>query len=111
MNAAAILSRLQASGLHLRAEGGNLHISPKEAVTPETLDLIREHKAELLKELFFRWIDSDHLEEGIRRMGRKWGYSPEDLSKLIDKAKQDPAGSWSLIVFDSDPSNYPGRLQ
>ena len=49
MNAGAILECLKASGLHIRAEGGNLRVGPKEAVTPETLELIREHKAELLE--------------------------------------------------------------
>ena len=45
---AAILGRLEAAGLHLRAEGGKLIARPKEAVTDDLRGLIRRHKAELL---------------------------------------------------------------
>jgi hypothetical protein len=49
MNVQTILARLQASGLHISAEGNNLRVGPREEVTPETLELIRAHKAELLE--------------------------------------------------------------
>ena|SRR5712691_3711622 len=52
-----LLSRLQAHGLRIRAEGGNLKISPREAITDELLSLIRDHKAELLQE-----VEGNHVE-------------------------------------------------
>jgi hypothetical protein len=49
--AASILSWLEAAGLRLRAEAGNLVVSPKDAVTDELRALMRSHKPELLAEL------------------------------------------------------------
>jgi len=51
MTAGAILARLKAAGLHLRAEGGNLAASPKSALTDDLRALMRAHKAELLQAL------------------------------------------------------------
>jgi len=65
MNVASILSRLEASGVHVRAEGGKLHVSPRESVTDDLLELIRENKPAILAALevvgkaesrHWRWI-------------------------------------------------------
>ena len=49
MTAHDILERLKSAGLHIKAEGDNLRVGPKESVDHETLELIRKHKAELLE--------------------------------------------------------------
>lgn len=49
MNAQAILERLRASGLYLKVEGDKLRVGPREAITPETLELVKAHKAALIQ--------------------------------------------------------------
>ena len=49
--AAEVLGRLEAAGLHIRAEAGKLIARPKEAVTEDLRALMRAHKAELLSVL------------------------------------------------------------
>jgi len=51
MNAPDILVRLHAVGVSLSRRGDKLIATPKAAVTPEILDLIRAHKPELLSAL------------------------------------------------------------
>src|SRR5687767_2118187 len=51
MGAPDLLEHLRAAGVKVARSGGNLIASPKAAVTPEVLQLLREHKAELLDEL------------------------------------------------------------
>jgi len=51
MNAPEVLERLTAAGVRLTASGGNIIASPKAAVTTDVVNLIREHKPELLAAL------------------------------------------------------------
>jgi|SRR5208282_600511 len=51
MNAPEVLERLSAAGLRLSVRGSNIVASPKAAATPELVNLIREHKSELLQSL------------------------------------------------------------
>ena len=51
MNAPLILEHLAAAGVKLTRNGGNLIATPKAAVTPDVLNLIRQHKPELLEAL------------------------------------------------------------
>lgn len=48
MSAAALLSQLAAQGLHLTRRGGSIVISPRQAATPEVVDLVRANKPDLL---------------------------------------------------------------
>src|SRR5947209_4215569 len=49
MSPHAILEKLRASGLYLKVEGDKLRVGPREAITPETLELVKAHKAELIQ--------------------------------------------------------------
>jgi hypothetical protein len=49
MTATEILSELQQRGVRLEAVGQKLRLRPKEAVPAEMVELLREHKAELLR--------------------------------------------------------------
>lgn len=51
MNTPLILEHLAAAGVKLTRNGGNLIATPKAAVTPDVLHLIRQHKPELLEAL------------------------------------------------------------
>ena len=48
MNAIELLNDVQARGIQLVAEEGRLRFRPRAAVTPELLETIKQHKAELL---------------------------------------------------------------
>ena len=48
---AEILARLEAAGLSIRAQEGNLIARPREALTDELRGLIQHHRAELLAEI------------------------------------------------------------
>jgi hypothetical protein len=88
MKAGAILARLEAAGLHLRADGGNLVVSPKEAVTDELRALMRSHKPELLAELQGRPAANGpvHLEPAVAfpivQVHRQPNPEPSPLSGL-----------------------------
>src|SRR5215211_6454500 len=49
MSASELLVELREYGVQLVATGGELRYRPREAVTPQLLDDLREHKPELLK--------------------------------------------------------------
>ncbi len=49
MSASELLAGLRECGVELVATGGQLRYRPREAVTPQLLDHLREHKPELLK--------------------------------------------------------------
>ena len=87
MNVALILERLKASGLHIKAEGGNLRVGPKESVTPETLELVRAHKAELLEAVGKRV--ADHAEAMLSRHWR-WLFHYPDGSAVENRILPEP---------------------
>jgi hypothetical protein len=97
-----VLARLSGLGIQLRAEGGNILASPKEAITPDVLDTLRAHKLELLDVLTKPRVLPEALERGIRQMAQAWDYSPGGLAWALRKAGQDPAGWSALVQFDSE---------
>ena len=48
MTATEILNELQRRGVELRAEGDRLRFRPKEAVTPDLIKILKQHKAEII---------------------------------------------------------------
>jgi hypothetical protein len=51
MGAPDLLARLSGLGLRLTREGDGIRVAPRSALTDETRNLIRAHKAELLAEI------------------------------------------------------------
>ncbi len=51
MGAPDLLNVLRGMGLHLSAQGSELHVGPRAAITEDARRLIREHKPELLEAL------------------------------------------------------------
>ena len=64
MSTRRLLEELRGQGVELKVEGGQLRYRPKEAVTAEHLDQLREHKASLIKLL--EW-EGRKIEEADRR--------------------------------------------
>ena len=48
MTATEIIRDLQSRGVELRAEGDRLRFRPKEAVTPDLIKILKQHKAEII---------------------------------------------------------------
>jgi len=68
MGAPDVLGHLRALGLTLAAEGSNIVVRPRQALTDEARQLIRAHKAELLAALTGT---PDRLEPEEPGIGRK----------------------------------------
>ena len=51
MTAVQIIRDLQSRGVELRAEGNRLRFRPKEALTPDTVEVLRRHKSEIIAAL------------------------------------------------------------
>jgi len=48
MTPTALLEALSTQGVTLVAEGNNIRVTPSDRLTPEALNLLREHKQDLL---------------------------------------------------------------
>ena len=48
MNAAQVMTELTQLGIHIEAHGDRLRYSPRSAVTPDLVQRMKAHKAELL---------------------------------------------------------------
>jgi hypothetical protein len=80
MTAEDLLADLEASGLTLRREGGQLLVSPTSGLTPQNREQIREHKQGLLVALSVRQAmaealpaileENDALGEAVRLVER-----------------------------------------
>ena len=81
-----LLERLTAAGVKLAARGGNIIASPKAAVTPEIVDLIRAHKSELLQTM------ATDAEVDARRtqLLAMLATRPETRYALLTDAQNDP---------------------
>jgi hypothetical protein len=92
MSALPILNRLRHAGLTVTRSGDKIIVAPKERITDELRAAIRQAKPLLLKAL------TADLEERIRVMARRWGYSPEELAAALAGAQSDHAPwlAWTL---------------
>ena len=85
MGAPDILAHLHAAGVSLSRKGDKLIASPREAVTPEIVDLIRAHKPELLEAL------RDPVAEARRqRVLAKLEDNPEAPYAVVTDSEADP---------------------
>ena len=57
MSAAVLLTKLEAAGLSVRADGAELVLKPADRLTPALLAEVRTHKAELLRLLSARVVE------------------------------------------------------
>ncbi len=89
MNAAELLQVLQADGLHFKAVDGQwLDVWPSRRLTPERLDVIKQHKPELIE-----LLAANDMKPGAYRLVLKNGVSMTitnciSESEVIHIAKQ-----------------------
>jgi hypothetical protein len=88
--AAQFLAEMKGLGIELRASGDMVRYRPRHAMTPDLLERLRMHKAEILAS----------LANGFRFVPRKpWNPSPQDeafICGAIERDKGLPSGSVRL---------------
>ncbi len=95
MNAPEVLERITAAGIRLTANGGNIIASPRAAVTPEVVELIRAHKPELLAVIYQKQsplMQADQKAELVRLVNLVADYhefTPEQRAEAIERAAGD----------------------
>lgn len=78
MSAAELLLDLDRRGIRLEAHGDRLRYHPRLALTPELLDRLKAHKAELLKAL-------ERYEERAAIREYEAGLSREEAERLAQR--------------------------
>jgi hypothetical protein len=71
----ALLAEVQACRIKLTIRDGNLHVTPKSALTAELTERLREHRAELLDYIRTRDLDA---ERNLRDQEAGRGYDYDD---------------------------------
>jgi hypothetical protein len=116
MSAQTLLEELAALDIELRAGGDHLHYEgPEEAITPELLDNLRRHKAELMKVL----VDKESYQSRVKLLGPstrqliETGWKPKErCGKTIYQSPQN--GCWyseeiALALLSDAKNNDPGE--
>lgn len=67
MTATALLAHLSARGVRVRVEGECLRLAPRDALTPELLAEVREHKPQLLA-----LLDPERVGDRLRAAFAAW---------------------------------------
>ncbi len=113
MSAVPLLIQLQHAGLTVTRTGDQLIVAPRERLTDELRDAIREAKSQLLSAVepakgasLPTTLATLHLEQRIRLMAKRWGYSAEELAEALAGAKSDPQG-W-LVWTERDELDFGG---
>lgn len=104
MAGAALLARLNEAGLYVFRNGDRLIVVPRDRLTSELREAIRNGKRELLESLPATTISSpppdQSLLDRIRAMAQRWGYSTEELSEELAFAAANPAASLRWVELD-----------
>jgi hypothetical protein len=80
MSAAAILERLHRDGLQVRTDGERVLLSPREKVTAQVVEVVRQHKPALLEALAAPTRPAPHPE-----LERRRALIERDLAEHPDK--------------------------
>ena len=107
--AAELLASLRAIGLKLAiSDDGLIKASPRDRVTPQIGSRIQALRDGLRMHLEAERKFAEQLEGRVRAMGRRWGYSDEDLDEALSAARQDAAG-WVTLCTDDECSARKAR--
>jgi len=77
-----VLATVERQGIRLKAAGGQLLASPKDAVSDDLRGLLRSHKAALIVRLECDGIVRDMLDKVNRRCPHDWQPSPDEWCRL-----------------------------
>jgi len=86
----ALLTKLIDAGLSVSREGDHLIVAPRDRLTDELRATIRQRKDELLTAL--SPAEKPSLDDRIRKMAQRWGYSTDELQEALAGTQSDPQG-------------------
>jgi hypothetical protein len=111
MEATSLLTCLHTAGLTITRTGDQLVVAPRERLTDDLRNAIRDAKPQLLSVLAPNpslgqrpGPTSHNLEQRIRLMAKRWGYSAEELAEALAGAKSDSQG-W-LVWTERDELDF-----
>lgn len=96
MNALEILTKTEALGISLSAEGQHLRVRPKSLVTPDLIEKLRSHKQEILDLLALRGWPADAL-EAMEKFGHPYARLCPSIRRLVET----PHGRGELVYIDA----------
>ncbi len=109
---AVLLSQLKSGGFTLSRQGDQLVVVPRELLTDDLRNCIRNNKSALLSVL--AEADNAHsetdgrgipdLDRRIRSLAERWQYSADELAEALAGAKSDPLG-W-LLWTEREERNF-----
>jgi len=102
--ACEILTQLVDAGLTVTRDGDRLFVKPRDRLTDDLRATIRERKAELLAVL--HPPAKPTIDERIRNMAKRWGYSPDELQQALTGAQSDRKG-W-MAWTERDERDFGG---
>jgi hypothetical protein len=102
----AFLTKLINAGLSVSRDGDHLIVAPRDRLTDELRATIRQRKDELLTAL--NPVEKPSLDERIRNMAQRWGYSADELQEALAGARSDPQG-W-MAWTECDERDFGGCM-
>jgi len=94
--AIALVLELRDAGMTVELEDEHIIVAPRERITEQLRGRVRRHRQEL--------IDQLRLEQRIRAMAERWGYTAEELDEELIRAAAGPAKS--LLWVERDERVY-----
>lgn len=98
MNVAVIIERVHREGLQIRTDGEKVILGPKEKVTPELVDVIRQNKVALIKALSASVIADDPTTTATNDAERE-----ARRTKVAAMLQADPAIGYAYDVENTSP--------
>jgi hypothetical protein len=97
MHAGVALTReLRDAGMTVELANDQIMVAPRDRITDQMRGRVRYHRRQIIEQL--------RLEQRIRAMAARWGYSPEELVEALERAQSDPQG-W-LIWIERDERDF-----
>lgn len=99
--AGELLASLRGMGLRVcLGEEGVVRVSPKDRLTLELRSQIQRVRDGLVARLQAERREAERLAGRIQAMGKRWGYSADELVEAQEAAEADPQGWGALCAAD-----------
>lgn len=95
--AVELLSELKARGVELQAVGDRLRVRPVEAIGPELLEQVRQHKAEIITIITVLMATASAWPPASLEAERRFGQPHARLFPFVNKVVWTPAGTGKLL--------------